>query len=164
MAKVGNKDIVDLEMIILAWAKEMFRYTKTKDQGKVDKECLMYTVNWKYVIFDFENPDYTIVPATLPAGHGPKHNVQPQVLFRTVFTNTTNRDQEYSFKTERITRSCATVIVEKGVCRGVEMGLKLKTPCEVVGANAGFKTEINVVNIGEDTTEEVINLCVTTCV
>ncbi len=39
------------------------------------------------------------------------------VLFKTTFTNTTDREQEYSFKTERATRSAATVIVEKGVCR-----------------------------------------------
>lgn len=139
----------------MGWAKEMFRFTKTKEQGKIEKECLEFTINWKHVAFEFDSPDYTIVPAALRGGHGPKKNMQPQVLFRTVFTNTTNREQEYSFKTERITRSAATVIVEKGVCRGVEMGLTLKTPCEVLEANAGFKSEISVVNIGEDTTEEV---------
>ncbi|VDK65966.1 unnamed protein product [Anisakis simplex] len=45
-------------------------------------------------------------------------------------------------------------ISEKGVCRGVEMALKLKTPCEVVEANAGFHNEVSVMHIGENTTEE----------
>lgn len=34
------------------------------------------------------------------------------------------------------------------------MELKLKTPCEVVEANAGFSTELTVINIGENTIEE----------
>ncbi|VDK65735.1 unnamed protein product, partial [Onchocerca ochengi] len=42
----------------------------------------------------------------------------------------------------------------KGVCRGVEMALKLKTPGEVVEANAGFSTELMVMNIGENRIEE----------
>lgn len=46
------------------------------------------------------------------------------------------------------------VVVEKGICRGFEMALKLKTPGEVVEANAGFDAELTVVNIGENTIEE----------
>lgn len=34
------------------------------------------------------------------------------------------------------------------------MALKLKTPCEVVEANAGFHNEISVTHIGENTAEE----------
>lgn len=45
-------------------------------------------------------------------------------------------------------------LAEKGVCRGVEMALKLKTPGEVVEANAGFHNEVSVMHIGENTTEE----------
>uniref|UniRef100_A0A914VZS3 Uncharacterized protein n=1 Tax=Plectus sambesii TaxID=2011161 RepID=A0A914VZS3_9BILA len=83
MAKVGRKDIIDLEGIVLAWAKEMFRFTKTKEQGRIEKECLEFHVNWKYVIFEFESPSYSIVPVALQGGQGPKQNMQPQVLFRT---------------------------------------------------------------------------------
>lgn len=36
-----------------------------------------------------------------------------QSLFKSTFTNTTEREQEYSFKTERSTRSAATVIIGK---------------------------------------------------
>lgn len=34
------------------------------------------------------------------------------------------------------------------------MSLKLKTPCEVVEANAGFHNEISITHVGENTTEE----------
>ncbi|VDN19268.1 unnamed protein product [Gongylonema pulchrum] len=64
-----------------------------------------------------------------------------QTLFKSTFTNTTEREQEYSFKTERSTRSSATVIVGN-------------TPCEVVEANAGFRNELSVIHIGENTVEE----------
>lgn len=36
----------------------------------------------------------------------------------------------------------------------MQMELKLKAPCEVVEANAGFHNELTIVNIGENTVEE----------
>uniref|UniRef100_A0A915Q1S0 Uncharacterized protein n=1 Tax=Setaria digitata TaxID=48799 RepID=A0A915Q1S0_9BILA len=36
----------------------------------------------------------------------------------------------------------------------MQMELKLKTPCEIVEANAGFHNEISILNIGENTIEE----------
>lgn len=87
-----------------------------------------------------------------------------KVIFKTTFTNTTQREQEYSFKTERATRSSSTVIIEKGVCRGAEVSLKLKTPCEVVEANAGFTTEVMLNHIGENTSEEELTWGVDSCV
>ncbi|VDO10946.1 unnamed protein product [Brugia timori] len=96
-------------------------------------------------------PTYTIGSTNAKNVHETKDE---QCLFKSTFTNTTEREQEYSFKTERSTRSAATVIIEKGVCRGIEMSLKLKTPGEVVEANAGFNSELTVINIGENTIEE----------
>lgn len=32
--------------------------------------------------------------------------------------------------------------------------MKLKTPCEIVEANAGFHNELSILNIGENTVEE----------
>lgn len=36
----------------------------------------------------------------------------------------------------------------------MDMQLKLKTPCEIVEANAGFHNEISIIHIGENTVEE----------
>jgi hypothetical protein len=148
------RDIIDLEAIIITWARQMFDITKTKIESRIARKHLDYNINWRHLLVETCAPVYTIdgVAIVDDQRNDAKHNV---CLFRTTFTNTTNREQEYSFKTERTTRSSATVIVEKGVSRGVEMALKLKTPCEVVEANAGFSTEISVYNIGENTTEEV---------
>ncbi|VDK52714.1 unnamed protein product [Gongylonema pulchrum] len=99
-------------------------------------------------------PRYTV------AGVDTRHVRQSkseQVLFKSTFTNSTERAQEYSFKTHRSTRSIATICIEKGVCRGMDMQLKLKTPCEIVEANAGFHNEISVMHIGENTVEEELS-------
>ncbi|VDO11456.1 unnamed protein product [Haemonchus placei] len=104
-----------------------------------------FNINWTKLYQESMEPEYEI--------HGAKGNVtgpkEEKVLFKTTFTNTTQREQEYSFKTERCTRSSSTVIIEKGVCRGMEVALKLKTPCEVVEANAGFHQEVQLNHIGE---------------
>ncbi|MFH4977800.1 hypothetical protein AB6A40_004509 [Gnathostoma spinigerum] len=150
------KDLVDLEEIVLNWAKQMFEVTKTKSEARINKKHLQYNINWSHLLNESLEPQYS------PNGHIPtgvdKNNVKSlkdeKVLFKSTFTNTTDREQEYSFKTERTTRSSATVSVEKGLCRGMEMSLKLKTPCEVVEANAGFHNEVSVYHIGENTTEE----------
>ncbi|VDM41748.1 unnamed protein product [Toxocara canis] len=110
-----------------------------------------YNINWSHLFNESLEPVYTVSGVDTKQVRQAK---EEQCLFKSTFTNTTEREQEYSFKTERSTRSTATVVVEKGVCRGVEMALKLKTPGEVVEANAGFHNEVSVMHIGENTTEE----------
>ncbi|EFO21519.2 LIN-24 Like family member [Loa loa] len=112
---------------------------------------MIYNINWSHLFNESLEPIYTIGSADV---RNIRQSKDEQSLFKSTFTNTTEREQEYSFKTERSTRSAATVVVEKGVCRGVEMALKLKTPGEIVEANAGFNTELTVINIGENTIEE----------
>ena len=67
-----------------------------------------------------------------------------QVLFRTFFSNHTDQEQEYSFKTERTTQSSCEIEIEKGVTYGEEMNVSLKTPCEVFEASAGFSRELEL--------------------
>ena len=54
-----------------------------------------------------------------------------QVVFTTTFVNDTEEEHEYSFKTERSTRSTCEIEMSKGVTTGATMDLTLKTPCEV---------------------------------
>ncbi|CAJ0604339.1 unnamed protein product [Cylicocyclus nassatus] len=160
----SNKDamahLVDLEEIVLNWAKLIFDTTKSKAEAKIKKKYLAFNINWTKLFQESMEPEYGY--------QGAKGNVsapkEEKVLFKTTFTNTTQREQEYSFKTERCTRSTSTVIIEKGVCRGMEVALKLKTPCEVVEANAGFHQEVNLTHIGENTSEEELSWGVDSCV
>ncbi|CAG9540457.1 unnamed protein product [Cercopithifilaria johnstoni] len=145
------KDMIDLELIIRNWAKQIFDVTKTREEAKISKKYLEYNINWSHLLNEYLEPRYTV------SGIDTRYVRQSkgeQVLFKSTFTNNTEREQEYTFKTERCTRSTATISIEKGVCRGMEMELKLKTPCEIVEANAGFHNEISIVNIGENTVEE----------
>jgi hypothetical protein len=43
-----------------------------------------------------------------------------QTLFRTTFTNTTNTEQEYSFKTERKTAQTCSYTFQQGFCKTKE--------------------------------------------
>ena len=49
---------IDFEREVIKWAKLIFEVTKTKEQGKIDKEALQFNVNWKYVNFDHTEPIY----------------------------------------------------------------------------------------------------------
>uniref|UniRef100_A0A915J078 Vitellogenin n=1 Tax=Romanomermis culicivorax TaxID=13658 RepID=A0A915J078_ROMCU len=151
---IPGENVVDLEEIVKVWAQEVFDISKTKEQTRIPKEMLQYNINWKYVKFHFDEPHYDVVPHTINGNEVHKPKFQPQVLFKTHYTNNTAFEQEYMFKTERTTRSSCTVCVESGFTRGFEFALKLATPCEIAEANAGFKREIAVVNIGEDSVEE----------
>uniref|UniRef100_A0A915BAW8 Uncharacterized protein n=1 Tax=Parascaris univalens TaxID=6257 RepID=A0A915BAW8_PARUN len=113
-----------------------------------------YNINWSHAFNECLEPRYSIYGVDINSTKRPKSE---QVLFKSTFTNSTDREQEYSFKTERSTRSTVTVSVEKGVCRGVDMELKLKTPCEIAEANAGFRNEVSVVHIGENCIEEELS-------
>uniref|UniRef100_A0AAF5PJR3 LIN-24 Like family member n=2 Tax=Wuchereria bancrofti TaxID=6293 RepID=A0AAF5PJR3_WUCBA len=146
-----SKDMVDLELIIRNWAKQIFEVTKTRDEAKINKKYLEFNINWSHLFNEYLEPRYTVSGIDTRFVHQSKSE---QVLFKSTFTNSTERSQEYTFKTERCTRSTATISIEKGVCRGMEMELKLKTPCEIVEANAGFHNELSIVSIGENTVEE----------
>ena len=75
-------------------------------------------------------------------------------MFRTYFTNNTDQDQEYSFKTERTTNSACDIEIEKGVCYGEEMFVTLKTPMEIVESNVGFTRELSLRNSTTQSIEE----------
>ncbi|ELU17582.1 hypothetical protein CAPTEDRAFT_225999 [Capitella teleta] len=129
-------EVVDLQAIVTQWSKTMFDITKTKEQAKINRDHLQFHINWKRVKFTHSDPDYT----DKQQAPEPKS----QVLFRTFFTNETDQEQEYSFKTERTTSSSCEVQLERAVTIGEEVGLNLKTPCEVLEVSAGFHREVSV--------------------
>ena len=134
--KMAATEVVDLGDIVNQWAKMMFDITKTKEQSRIHRDNLQFTTSWKRVKFTHSEPDYT----------EKQQPPQPksQVLFRTFFTNETDQEQEYSFKTERTTCSSCEVQLERAVTIGEEVGLNLKTPCEILEVSAGFHREVSV--------------------
>ncbi|XP_067939145.1 uncharacterized protein [Watersipora subatra] len=128
--------ILDLDDYITEWAWKMFDAVKTKDEAKISKDQLQLQINWGRVRFQHGEPEYS--DKQIP--------VEPkgQVIFTTTFVNDTEVEHEYSFKTERSTKSTCEIEVSKGVTTGASMELTLKTPCEVFELNGGFSREVAV--------------------
>ncbi|CDW56921.1 LIN 24 Like family member [Trichuris trichiura] len=157
--KSGSKEeqaIYDLEEIVLIWAKQIFQATKTKEQSRLSQDCLQFNINWSHVRFQFGTPIYEGIPRfgggsldRLTSG-----KVQPRLLYKAVFANRTDHKQEYTFKAERISASICSVTTENGFSRGANFAIKLKTPDDILAANAGFRRDILVCNFDEDTVEE----------
>lgn len=101
--KSNDRDIADIEEIVRKWAWQAYDFTKSKEQARIPKEFLHMSINWKYVKFDCEHPDYQMIPL-LANNQVAKQHSQPHVLFKTFFVNKTNQEQEYSFQTHRATR------------------------------------------------------------
>ena len=76
------------------------------------------------------------------------------VLFQTKFTNNTKDTQEYTMRTEKTTRSSCTTSVETGFTKGIDLGVSLKTPGEVLEASVGFHREFSLTNSDGQTFEE----------
>jgi len=139
-------EIVDLDDFIKKWAVQLFDITKNREQARISKDNLEFTVNWNRTKFVHNEP--TFAEQTKPST--PKSHV----LFKTLFTNSTDLEQEYCFKTERTTCSTCEVFVERAVTTGTEISLNLKTPCEVFEAHAGFKRELTLTKTQGEVIEE----------
>jgi len=75
-------------------------------------------VDWKRVEFVHEEARYEPEPPSPgAAGQSPT----PNVLFQTTFANRTDREQTYTFRAERTTRSTCCVSVEQACTTGVEV-------------------------------------------
>ncbi|RNA32451.1 LIN-24 (Twenty-four) Like [Brachionus plicatilis] len=142
----GDKVIVDLDAIIEKWAMNMWEKTKTKQTAKCDFEDLDILVNWKKVDMVQDDAKFE---QTNPIRKTP----QQHTLFKTYFTNRTNQDQEYSFKTERTTRQSCGFNFTKGFSREKEGEIKFKFPNEIVEIGGGIRSEHSV-ECGKDQTKE----------
>lgn len=141
---------VDIQGLIEDWAKDYFRRKGTKKERKLmEQDQVMMEIDWKRVKFVHEDAVYEPEPPAPGRGH-PTQNV----LFNTTFTNKTDQVQKYTFRTERTTRSSCSVVVEQACTTGVELSVKLTTPCQILEANAGFKREMALVNSEAETIEE----------
>lgn len=150
---MGTQARTDIQRVVEEWARDYFERKASRSERRlITKEYVNIQVDWKRVNFNDEEPVYD--PEPPKAGTGtPKHNV----LFHTTFSNKTDKPQKYHFETQRSTRSSCTVEVEKGFTRGVEMSINLKTPGEIMEANAGFTRELSLVNIEGQTIEEELS-------
>ena len=155
LAPVSAKDAkIDIQGLVEDWAFAYFRQkaTSKKERKLQEQDNLGMEIDWKRVRFTHHPPEYTPKPPKLGEGT-PTRNT----LFSVSYTNKTDRTQKYHFQTERTTRSSCAVSVEQGYTKGIEMSVKLATPCEILEVNAGFKREMTLMNSESETIEEELS-------
>ena len=153
-SKPENKAIVDLDVIVEKWIMYMWEKTKTKQEKiRFEFEDMDVVVNWARVELiqgdaKFESAN-ELSARNLFAYHKPK----TQTLFRTYFTNNTDIEQEYSFKTDRVTRQACSFSFIKGFSREKEGGITFKLPEDIVEIGGGIRSEQSI-ECGKDQTKE----------
>jgi hypothetical protein len=90
------------------------------------------------------------------SGQPEKVFTHANILFQTKFSNNTNDEQEYTMKTEKTTSSSCSTSIETGFTKGYEMSVTLKTPCEVLEANAGYRNEMSLTRSEGQSIEETL--------
>jgi hypothetical protein len=153
VSKAENKAIVDLDLVVEKWIMWMWEKTKTKQASKYEFEDMDVIVNWSRVELIQDEAKFESAgdfnARNLFANNKPK----TQTLFRTYFTNNTDMEQEYSFKTERMTRQACCFTFSKGFSREKEGGLTFKIPNEIVEIGGGIRSEHSI-ECGKDQTKE----------
>ncbi|CAI5449579.1 unnamed protein product [Caenorhabditis angaria] len=144
---------VDVDQILedYAWTQfkdlQSLRKTRLDEFRNLERDDCEFIINRRRLVVVNEEPQYSHFQ---PAGS------KPYTLFKSIYTNSTNRPQEYSFKTERTTESLCSVAREQGYMIGTEAELTLKTPCEIAELKAGFKHEMHFNNLNENCQTEVL--------
>uniref|UniRef100_A0A1I7YVV8 Ig-like domain-containing protein n=1 Tax=Steinernema glaseri TaxID=37863 RepID=A0A1I7YVV8_9BILA len=144
---------VDVDLLIEEYAWRYFRDIQSLKKTRLDefknleRDDVEFIMNRKKLTVVHEEPEYSNLQTVAS---------KPFTLFKSVFTNSTNRAQEYSFKTERSTESVCLIGREQGYCIGAEAELTLKTPCEIAELKAGFKHEMSFNNLSENSKSETL--------
>lgn len=153
VTRMAASKILDIQQIVEEYAWRFFEdLESTKGRGRsenkgLEKGDVNFDVNLKLLAIRHEEPEYCHLEPTSP---------KPYTLFKTIFTNNTDRSQEYSFKTERSTESVCLICREQGFNIGEQAELTLKTPCEIMEFKAGFKHEMSVNDIKENSISETL--------
>ncbi len=152
--------MLDLHDILerYAWSHfkdlEDIKRIKSEFRG-LEKEDVEFEINMKRLVIQHGEPDYcNLTPSS----------AKPYTLFKTVFTNNTDRQQEYSFRTERSTESVCLIYREQGFTIGQEVEIGLKTPCEVLEFKAGFKHEMSFAKGTENSVSEMLTWAIDSAV
>jgi len=147
---MATPHVLDLNQLLEDYAWRFFQDLETVRKGRsefkgLDRSDVHFEINLKRLIVQHEEPQYVNLTATSP---------KPYTLLKSSFTNNTARPQEYSFKAERMTESVCTLCREQGYSLGEEAELTLKTPCEILEFKAGFRHEMHVNKIQENSITE----------
>ncbi|CAF3455236.1 unnamed protein product [Rotaria sp. Silwood1] len=141
-----NKTIVDLDEIIEKWVWKMWELSKrSREESKYRREELDIKLNWKRVNFWQSEATFTrSAQLRMP---------KSQILFKTYFSNNTDREQEYSLRAQRSTITTLNFIFMRGFTKEKEGCVTFKLPNEVLEIGGGLRHEQRV-EYGRDSTFE----------
>lgn len=175
---------LNIEEAVKVWAHREYDKTATRYQRKLKQKeiktknkIIKLMIDWSGVRFESKTEwlgiedlsqqnttessgDTSVLQSLVPAdtiGVISLNIPSTSVLFQTSFNNNTDCTQKYTMRTEKTTRNSMTTEMEKGVTKGIEMGLKLETPCEIFEANVGYKKEFSLNKLEGETFEEEVS-------
>lgn len=116
-----------------------------REDSKYRREELDMKLNWKRVNFwqseaNFTRPTQLRLPKS-------------QILFKTNFTNHTDREQEYSLRAERSSMTTLNFSFSRGFTKEKEGAVTFKLPNEVLEVGGGLRHEQRV-EYGKDSSFE----------
>ena len=119
--------IIDLEKVITEYAwRELKRDSRWYNcLRRVDFNV---EVPWNFFEFDHKTTRFKLRTGQGEDGFREKKQVE---LFRTDFTNSTNKDQVYKLRTQRQTKAATTVAIQRGFTLKGNTNFKLKIPQEI---------------------------------
>ena len=116
-----------------------------REDSKYRREELQIQLHWKRVNFWQSEATFTrSAQLRLP---------KSQILFKTHFTNHTDREQEYSLRAERSTVTTLNFSFLRGFTKEKEGSVTFKLPNEVLQVGGGLRHEQRV-EYGKDSTFE----------
>ncbi|CAG5116294.1 unnamed protein product [Candidula unifasciata] len=142
--------IVDLDELVINWAWNVIQQRKSKIFRRLEFGDLKFEVNWDRVRFLAEEPVYT--------DENKLEKQNSQVVFKSVYENTTGNPQEHTFQTERCTVATCKTTMTKGFTKLVyhKLDLKFTLPSKILSATAGFGRDLTIESSDESTREESI--------
>ncbi|XP_067655503.1 uncharacterized protein [Haliotis asinina] len=144
--------VTDLDELLKQWAWNV--YTRTKNAVTIDNA--QFEVVWNKVRFLSAQPTFEMQKkSSVP---------QSQIVFSSTFDNETGQYQLHNFQTQRSTIATVTTTMSKGFTRGVNAGIKLPVPPEVLTSTAGFGNEVTIECEDENTTQNSLSWAVNTTV
>lgn len=170
-----SEKAINLQQIVEDWALREYLKTATRSQKRLfekerakPKNYLDLTIDWsdakfidttrwpridqeKFIDEDDERCGETTDHSLQPIDNG---KTKVSILFNTKYTNDTTDAQEYTMRTEKVTRSTCTTSVECGYTMGKEMRVTLKTPGEILEVNAGYTSENTLTHMDGQSFEE----------
>ncbi len=128
-----NNNIVSLDTIVATWILYKFE-TCGAEAARLKFEDLDIYIDWSRVEFFQGQVEYKDREAKKPEATN-------HTLFRTHFSNNTQRGQEYTFRSVQMTEQIIDVSFSKAFKCSAQPPLKLKTPQDVIESGGSISKE-----------------------